>query len=632
VEFKTAHIRPGAHRGVHYELCYYQPAVNQYWEFHATHFIETDKIEPHGYRQVESCEERPSEITAAIPDATIVDAAFNPPQSYSTRTNTPACESTYDNVMDQDACGACYAFATAGAAADIQCVAKAKAGASSVPKIAYSVQDILTCGSRKNGQICQILENVKTNVYANGCEGGSTDMTMNYAVENGLLDEKCSLFDVEDHVGQPGVDPNDVYCEATNNNPNPVTISCKQGLRTVSVGLDGFQKAHTDNVFCTCPAANRGGYNNVVTVSKVNAQPLTCNIQTSAGGQIQCGQNALNLPSSGSFTTASMTFCRCPQENKVGYDKVVKTWESGYGHLPECTRASSGCTSTKMYTRKTVAGETAIMQGIMDVGSVILSLDIYNTFMNFKGDGVFILPRTIYTSEQVGRLSASQKKACDSNPTQCAYFVGRHAVVTYGWGQDASGTKYWLARNTWTKSWGNGGHFKFLRSANQAGIENHGVYANSAPPPTRCAPTETDSSSGQPCAQASFDPNSKMCTVKNTCSLQSVNFKLSYDTGASQCGLIYTFPPLQPGASMQKQDLLNCCVESETSDKGFNKEPGTCFTQSSSRGQCVWKNGCNTAMNLAKAGESSFFPFPAGATFAIDPSFCAPGANIVSSN
>lgn len=52
-------------------------------------------------------------------------------------------------------------------------------------------------------------------------------------------------------------------------------------------------------------------------------------------------------------------------------------------------------------------------------------------------------------------------------------FISGHSVRLLGWGVDkSSGVPYWLAANSWGKTWGENGFFRFLRGDNHCGIED----------------------------------------------------------------------------------------------------------------------------------------------------------------
>ncbi|XP_046961305.1 procathepsin L-like [Vanessa cardui] len=50
-------------------------------------------------------------------------------------------------------------------------------------------------------------------------------------------------------------------------------------------------------------------------------------------------------------------------------------------------------------------------------------------------------------------------KGCSGSPTN-------HAVLLVGYGTDANGMKYWLAKNSWGNNWGDQGYFKMQRGVN----------------------------------------------------------------------------------------------------------------------------------------------------------------------
>lgn len=49
-------------------------------------------------------------------------------------------------------------------------------------------------------------------------------------------------------------------------------------------------------------------------------------------------------------------------------------------------------------------------------------------------------------------------------------YLGGHAVKIIGWGTE-NGTPYWLIANSWNRSWGMKGFFKFIRGTNDCNIE-----------------------------------------------------------------------------------------------------------------------------------------------------------------
>ena len=68
------------------------------------------------------------------------------------------CKNQIEQIYDQGACGACYAWATVTSLADRVCLSRAKRGDPSPKLLRLSVQDLIACGSRDHGDICMVLE------------------------------------------------------------------------------------------------------------------------------------------------------------------------------------------------------------------------------------------------------------------------------------------------------------------------------------------------------------------------------------------------------------------------------------------------------------------------------------------
>ena len=86
-----------------------------------------------------------------------------------------------------------------------------------------------------------------------------------------------------------------------------------------------------------------------------------------------------------------------------------------------------------------------------------MSMETYQSFFDFDGNGVY-----------------------DADGTETS--KGGHAILFFGWGEEADGTKFWWGRN----SWGNdspASKFKFARGKDLCGVESSGAAWIVADPP-----------------------------------------------------------------------------------------------------------------------------------------------------
>ncbi|XP_009990508.1 PREDICTED: tubulointerstitial nephritis antigen-like [Tauraco erythrolophus] len=96
------------------------------------------------------------------------------------------------------------------------------------------------------------------------------------------------------------------------------------------------------------------------------------------------------------------------------------------------------------------SNETDIMEEIMDKGPVQAIMKVYEDFFLYK-EGIY----------RHSQKAGSKWKT--------------HSVKLLGWGvlPDKNGQKqkFWIAANSWGKSWGENGYFRILRGQNECDIE-----------------------------------------------------------------------------------------------------------------------------------------------------------------
>jgi hypothetical protein len=74
--------------------------------------------------------------------------------------------------------------------------------------------------------------------------------------------------------------------------------------------------------------------------------------------------------------------------------------------------------------------------------------------------------------------------------TGCCNTEVDHAVLIVGFGEE-NGQKYWLVKNSWSNTWGEGGFVRMERGTNQCGITNQPIGALVSGTPTPPPPTPT---------------------------------------------------------------------------------------------------------------------------------------------
>lgn len=134
------------------------------------------------------------------------------------------------------------------------------------------------------------------------------------------------------------------------------------------------------------------------------------------------------------------TYDRCIDLNNE-YAKFHRS--DGYYYVPGTLSKASTLLS---------GSEETIRREIYKFGPCSTVMKVFDDFLSWDGHGIYKWGKTSKVSSSNG-----------------------HSVVLMGWGED-EGVKYWIVRNSWGKSWGNGsGYFKIVRGINNCEIDRKSV-------------------------------------------------------------------------------------------------------------------------------------------------------------
>jgi chitodextrinase/C1A family cysteine protease len=127
-----------------------------------------------------------------------------------------------------------------------------------------------------------------------------------------------------------------------------------------------------------------------------------------------------------------------------------------------CPSAATNAPKTKFasWHRVNCNDIAAIKTAIMTYGVVDAAVYVTTSFQNYSG-GIFT---DSYTT-------------CSSNP--CYNTPTNHAISLVGWGYDATYGDYWILRNSWGNSWGEGGYMRIKATSARVGCSVcYMVYEN----------------------------------------------------------------------------------------------------------------------------------------------------------
>ncbi|XP_066509444.1 uncharacterized protein [Hoplias malabaricus] len=167
---------------------------------------------------------------------------------------------------------------------------------------------------------------------------------------------------------------------------------------------------------------------------------------------------------------------------KYVMDKGLQTEES-YPYENEVTHCrykyQENKATCKDYTMLPKGNEIHLQYAVARIGPVSVAIDTRWQSFKFYESGVYDEPH-------------------------CSQSVLNHAVLLVGYGTE-NGREYWLVKNSWGKTWGDGGYIKMSRNKrNQCGIATHTSYPVVSPARVlraEQAPASMDIAAGPPASK-----------------------------------------------------------------------------------------------------------------------------------
>ncbi|XP_054160422.1 dipeptidyl peptidase 1-like [Oppia nitens] len=157
---------------------------------------------------------------------------------------------------------------------------------------------------------------------------------------------------------------------------------------------------------------------------------------------------------------------------KYGQDFGL-TLEENYPYVGRDTKCEPKKLGNRYYTASYnyVGGyyggcnEALMRLSLVNNGPLAVSYNVTSNFFMYQS-GIYVEPEHLTTTNDNTRV--------DYNPFE----ITNHVVVIVGYGVDAAtGTKYWIVKNSWGESFGENGYFRIRRATDELNIESIAVDA-----------------------------------------------------------------------------------------------------------------------------------------------------------
>lgn len=191
---------------------------------------------------------------------------------------------------------------------------------------------------------------------------------------------------------------------------------------------------------------------------------------------IDCDTASYNAGCNGGIPSYALSFLKNKNTGKVAtgssYPFSAAAGTSGTCKTSYTTGANLTSYATIAWTNAS-AMVAPIQSAILNYGVVSACLLVSDATTTVSGT---IVPKFDYYSSGVYTDAVCNKTVSGSGQS-----VTNHCVALVGWGHDAvTNLDYWIMRNQWGTSWGNGGYMNIQRGVNMCGIEGEVTYVTVA--------------------------------------------------------------------------------------------------------------------------------------------------------
>ncbi|CAJ0580564.1 unnamed protein product, partial [Mesorhabditis spiculigera] len=144
-----------------------------------------------------------------------------------------------------------------------------------------------------------------------------------------------------------------------------------------------------------------------------------------------------------------------------GWPEKVFNYSKYYGNAAQSAYPYKAAVGTCYNTARTMTVSTWYQL------TTVAQMESYNYYYGPVAFSMYV-PNALYS--YTGGIFYPTQSTCSSTSN-----VGAHAMTIVGYGSE-NGVPYWIVRNSWGATWGEGGYFRMRKGVNNCGMETRGVF------------------------------------------------------------------------------------------------------------------------------------------------------------